>query len=382
MNPVSPSPLLTIGPRVRKSPFYDATVKAGAKAFTIYNHMFMPTSYGDTTAEYWAIVKGVSLWDVAAERQIEISGPDAVAFTQLLTPRDIESCGVNRCRYVIFLDDDAGIINDAVLYRLEENRFWLSPGDSDVLLWAKGIASMSGMDVTVREPDASPLQLQGPLAPRVAKKLFGDIAIEMGYFHCHELSLDGIPVVLSRTGWSGELGYEIILLDGSRGTELWDRCMAAGAEFDIQAACPSLARSTEGALLSYASDITMRDNPFTIGMDRLLNIDKPHNYVGKAALQAIAAKGTERRLVGANFGGDPVRPNEHFMDIRCGDDVVGHVTRYVFSPRLEHNIALVNLPTALAEPGTRITIDCGDEWREAEVVAIPWFESEKVIPAF
>jgi glycine cleavage system aminomethyltransferase T len=382
MNPVSPSPLLTIGPRVRKSPFYDATVKAGAKAFTIYNHMFMPTSYGDTTAEYWAIVKGVSLWDVAAERQIEISGPDAVAFTQLLTPRDIESCGVNRCRYVIFLDDDAGIINDAVLYRLEENRFWLSPGDSDVLLWAKGIASMSGMDVTVREPDASPLQLQGPLAPRVAKKLFGDIAIEMGYFHCHELNLDGIPVVLSRTGWSGELGYEIILLDGSRGTELWDRCMAAGAEFDIQAACPSLARSTEGALLSYASDITMRDNPFTIGMDRLLNIDKPHNYVGKAALQAIAAKGTERRLVGANFGGDPVRPNEHFMDIRCGDDVVGHVTRYVFSPRLEHNIALVNLPKALAEPGTRITIDCGGEWREAEVVAIPWFESEKVIPAF
>ena len=167
MNTQGNPPLLTLGPRVRKSPFYDATVAAGAQAFTNYNHMYMPTSYGDTTAEYWSIVSGVSLWDVAAERQVEISGPDAVALTQLLTPRDIDGCPVGRCRYVIFLDEDAGIVNDAVLYRLEQDRFWLSPGDGDVLLWAKAAAAMTSFDVTVHEPDASPLQLQGPLAPRV-----------------------------------------------------------------------------------------------------------------------------------------------------------------------------------------------------------------------
>ena len=325
---------ITIGPRVRKSPFYDATIKAGAKAFTIYNHMFMPTSYGDTDAEYWAIVKGVSLWDVSAERQIEIIGPDALALTQILTPRDVEKCPIQRARYVVFVDENGGIINDAVLYRHAENHFWLSPGDGDVLLWAKGVAAQSGLNV------------------------------------------------LSRTGWSGELGYEIILLDRHRGTELWDRCMEAGAEYDIQPACPSLARSVEGGLLSYCSDITLQDNPFTIGMDRLLDIDKEQDYVGKSALQAIAKTGPERRLVGANFGGDPVRPNAHFMPIKVDDTVVGHVTRYVYSPRLAHNIALVNVPHGLATPGTAIWLDAGDGWRQAEVTALPWISAEKVIPDF
>ena len=382
MNADRSPPLLTLGPRVRKSPFFDATMAAGAKAFTNYNHMYMPTSYGNTTDEYWSIVQGVSLWDVAAERQIEISGPDAVAFTQLLTPRDIEQCPVGRCRYVIFLDDAAGIVNDAVLFRLEHNRFWLSPGDGDVLLWAKAAAAMSSLDVTVHEPDASPLQLQGPLAPRVAHKLFGELAVELGYYHCREVSLEGIPLVLSRTGWSGELGYELILQDGRRGTELWDLCMSAGAEFGIKPACPSLARSVEGGMLSYCSDITLNDNPFTIGMDRLLDIDKPQDYIGKTALQTIARKGTSRRLVGANFAGDPVRPNEHFLPVTVDDQAIGHITRCVYSPRLEHNIALVNLPVEYALPGTAIDLDLPEGRRAAEVVSLPWFPSEKKIPVW
>ena len=379
MNTNTP-PAITIGPRVRQSPFYDATRAAGATAFTVYNHMYMPTSYGDTEAEYWALVKGVTLWDVSAERQIEISGPDAEAFTQLLTPRDIASCPIGRGRYVIFLDDDAGIVNDAVLLRLAQDRFWLSPGDGDVLLWAKAVATQVDMDVHVSEPDVSPLQLQGPLAGKVAQKLFGDIAIEMGYYHFHELELAGIPVVLSRTGWSGEFGYEIFLQDGSRGTELWDMCMEAGAEYDIRPACPSLVRSVEGGLLSYFSDIAPTDNPFTIGMAHLLDIDKPYPYIGKKALQNIAATGPTRRLVGANFGGDPVPGNPKFWDIQVAGEKVGHITRCCYSPRLEHNIALVNLPVDLAEPGTAISLDIGGEWREATVCAIPWFTSIKKLP--
>jgi len=311
---------------------------------------------------------------------VEISGPDALAFTQLLTPRDISRCPLGRCRYVIFLDDAAGIVNDAVLFRLEANRFWLSPGDGDVLLWAKAAAAMSSLDVTVHEPDASPLQLQGPLAPRVAQKLFGDVAADLGYYHCRELTLEGIPLVLSRTGWSGELGYELILQDGRRGTELWDLCMSAGAEFNIKPACPSLARSVEGGMLSYCSDITLNDNPFTIGMDRLLDIDKPQHYIGKAALQKIAREGTPRRLVGANFEGDPVQPNEHFLPVTVDGLRIGHITRCVYSPRLEHNIALVNLPSEYAVPGTAIDLELPEGRRAAEVVSLPWFPSEKKIP--
>ena len=371
---------LTMGPRVRKSPYYEATMDAGARAFSVYNHMYMPTSYGDPVKEYWALVERVSLWDVACERQIEVSGPDAVAFVQLLTPRDIASCGIERCRYIILTDADGGIINDAVMLRLEENRFWLSPGDGDVLLWVKGVAANAGMDVTIFEPDVSPLQLQGPLAPKVARKLFGDVAIEMGYFHLRQLELDGIPVVLSRTGWSGELGYEIYLCDGSRGTELWNKCMAAGEEFGIEIGCPSTIRSVEGGILSYCADITLDDNPWTVGLDRLVDLDKPEPYIGKAALRRIAAEGTKRKLVGVEIDGSPLGGNDRFWDVRSEGKVVGHVTRCIWSPRLERNIGFVNVLIAFAEEGTHLVIDALDGVRDAAVVPFPWFHSETKIP--
>ena len=371
---------MAIGPRVRQSAFFDATVAAGVKSFTIYNHMYLPVHFGDPLAEYWGMVEGVILADHAVQRQIEISGPDALELVQLLTPREMATLAVGRGRYVVFTDHNGGIVNDAVLLRVEDDKYWLSPGDGDVILWAQGIALGRGLDVSVTEPDISPLQLQGPLSPHVAKKLFGEIAVTMGYYHCHELELNGIPVVLTRTGWSGELGYEIYLLDGSRGTELWDLIMAAGEEHGIIPACPSLPRSVEGGILSYASDITFEDTPFTIGLERLIDVDKPSDYIGKAALQRLAKEPTPRKLVGANFGGEPVGSNDKFWDVYSGDDVVGHITRCCYSPRLAHNIALVNVPTELAEPGTKVKLDIRGELVDAEIVALPWFQSHKTIP--
>lgn len=371
---------MAVGPRVRQSAFFDATVAAGVKSFTAYNHMYLPVHFGDPLAEYWGMVEGVILADHAAQRQIEITGPDALELVQLLTPREMSTLAVGRGRYVVFTDHNGGIINDAVLLRVEDDKYWLSPGDGDVILWAQGIALGRGLDVNVTEPDISPLQLQGPLSPHVAKKLFGEIAVTMGYYHCHELQLNGIPVVLTRTGWSGELGYEIYLLDGSRGTELWDLIMAAGEEHGIIPACPSLPRSVEGGILSYVSDITRDDTPFTIGLERLIDVDKPSDYIGKAALQRLAKEPAPRKLVGANFGGEPVGSNDKFWDVYSDDDVVGRITRCCYSPRLEHNIALVNVPTELAEPGTKVKLDIRGELVDAEIVALPWFESHKTIP--
>lgn len=373
------SPTLTIGPRVRKSPFFDATVRAGVKSFTVYNHMYMPTCFSDPLSEYWAIVQGVTLWDVSCERQVEITGPDAVAFVQLITPRDISTCAVNRCRYVVLTDNAGGIINDAVMLRLAEDRFWLSPGDGDVLLWAQGIAVHSGLDVKVFEPDVSPLQLQGPLAPRVAAKLFGGVALEMGYFHLRRLELDGIPLVLSRTGWSGELGYELFLEDGAQGTALWEKCMAAGEEFGIKPATPSTIRSVEGAILSYCSDITRADNPWTVGLERLVDIDKAGDFIGKAALQKIASEGPSRKLVGVEVSGEPLAGNDAFWDVEYRGTVVGHITRCVFSPRLEKNLALANVSIECSVDGTELTVVASVGRRQAVVVPTPWFQSETKI---
>jgi len=371
---------ISIGPRIRKSPYFEATLRSGARAFTVYNHMYMPTAYTDPITEYWQLVKDVTLWDVASERQVEITGPDASRFVQHLTPRNLSRCSIGKCRYVLLTAEDGGIINDAILLRLGKNHYWLSPGDGDVLLWAEGVATRSGMQVKICEPDVSPLQLQGPKAPEVARNLFGDIAIEMGYFHMQQLELDGIPLVLSRTGWSGELGYELYLRDGSRGEELWDRVMTAGKEQNITPAAPSTIRSIEGGMFSYFSDITRIDNPWTIGLGRLVDLDQDNDFIGKEALERIHAEGAKRRLVGVEIDGDPISGNDSLWFVKRNDETVGYVSRCAYSPRLEKNIGFVNVPTRFASDGTNLKIETPSGHAEARIVPVPWFESITNIP--
>lgn len=372
------APRLTIGPRVRKSPYFDATVRSGVKAFTIYNHMYMPTVFTDPVDEYWKLVNDVTLWDVACERQVEITGPDAASFVQHLTPRNLQKCSVGQCRYVILTADDGGILNDAVLLRLGENQFWLSPGDGDVLLWAQGVAVSSGMDVTINEPDASPLQLQGPKAPPVAEALFGEWALDLEYYHLKETELDGIPLVLSRTGWSGELGYELFLRNRGQGEALWEKVMAAGKPHGIASIAPNLIRSVEGAIFSYGSDITREDNPFTIGFDRMIDLE--HDFIGREALKKIRTEGVKRRLVGVEVSGEPLPGNDRFWSVKNDGKKVGRVTRCVYSPRLKNNIGFVNVPIEHSEAGSKLVIAVPSGDVEATVVPTPFVAPQKNIP--
>jgi aminomethyltransferase len=373
-------PMISIGPRVRKSPYFEATLRWGAKAFTVYNHMYMPTHYGDPVSEYWSLVRDVTLWDVSCQRQIVISGPDARPFMELLTPRDLSSCPSHRCLYVILTDPDGGIVNDAVLMHMRENEFWLSPGDGDVILWAQGIASQCGMDVRVTEGDIYPLQLQGPKSPYVAFRLFGQAALNLGYYHVIETEINGLKIAISRTGWSGELGYELYLEDPLRGDELWETVMATGEEFNIVPAAPNTIRSIEGGLLSYVSDIRREDNPFTLGLDRLVHLDKKADFIGRDALRTIKAAGNFRRLVGIEIEGEPISHNESFWPVLENGSKTGHVSRCVWSPRLEKNIGWANVPAASTAPGSRLTVASPGGLRDAVVVEAPWFPAEKTIP--
>ena len=374
------SPMISIGPRVRKSPYFDATMRWGAKAFTIYNHMYMPTHYGDPVAEYWSLVTDVTLWDVSCQRQIVVRGPEAKPFMELLTPRDLSNCPSHRCLYVVLTDSDGGIVNDAVLMHMHENEFWLSPGDGDVILWTQGIAVQSGMDVEVLEGDICPLQLQGPKSPHVAYKLFGQAALDMGYFHVIETELNGLKLAISRTGWSGELGYELYLKDHIHGNDLWDLVMAAGEEFGIVPAAPNTIRSIEGGLFSYFSDMRREDNPYTFGLDRLVDLDKEAEFLGREALRKIRDAGNIRRLVGIEIDGDPISHNESFWHIIENDERTGHVSRCVWSPRLERNIGWANVAAESTAPGSRLNVACPDGLRNAVVVDAPWFPAEKIIP--
>lgn len=373
--------LIQRGARLRRTPYFEATQRWGAKAYTVYNHMFFPICFGDLVEEYWHLLEHVTLWDVSVERQVEITGPDALAFTNMLTPRDLNKCAVGQGKYVVITADDGGIINDPVLLRLGTNHFWLALADSDVLLWAKGLAINSGMKVTIREPDVSPLQVQGPKAKPVVQKLFGDRVLELPYYYFLETKLDGIPVIVTRTGWTGEVGYEVYLRDGSRGGELWERIMEAGKPFNIRPTGPSDIRRIEAGILNWGADMTLENNVYEVGLNRLVDKDKAAPYVGKEALARIRAEGVKRQLVGVQIDGDPIEFNMSKWPVSQAGKVLGHITSAIHSPRLKLNIGYAMLPVEQAALGMSLTVNIPEVGeRPLTVVPKPFVDPRKSIP--
>lgn len=373
--------LVQCGARLRRTPFFEATQRYGAKAYTVYNHMFFPIRFAELEEEYWHLINHVTLWDVSVERQVEITGPDAFQFTNLLTPRDLSKCAVGQGKYVIITADDGGIINDPVMLRLGQNHFWLALADSDVLLWARGVALKAGMKVKITEPDVSPLQIQGPKAKAVVQSLFGDRVLKLGYYYFLETRLDGIPVVVTRTGWTGEVGYEVYLRDGSKGDQLWERIMAAGKPHDIRPTGPSDIRRVEAGILNWGADLTLENNPYEVGLQWLVDQKKRANYVGKAALKRIKAKGVSRKLVGIEIAGEKIAFNPVKYPALADGRPVGMVTSALHSPRLKKNIGYAMVPVEHAELGTRLTVQIpGVGERAATVVPRPFVDPKKDIP--
>ena len=288
----------SFGTQVRKSPYFDATIRWGAQGFSVYNHMYIPRDFGDPVENFWNLVNEAILCDVAVERQVEITGPDAAQFIQLLTPRNLSECAVGQCKYVLITDENGGVLNDPVLLRLAENHFWLSLADSDILMWAKGVAVHSGLNVHLCEPDVSPLQLQGPKSGVIAKAIFGDRIDGLKYYWLEEFELNGIPLIISRTGWSSELGYEIYLRDGSRGNELWDHIMKIGEPMGLIPGPTSTIRRIEGGMLSYQADMDCTVNPFELGLDRLVDREMDGDFIGKSARKKMKSDGIKRNQVG------------------------------------------------------------------------------------
>jgi len=368
----------SFGTQVRKSPFSDAALRWGAQGFSVYNHMYIPRDFGDPVQNFWNLVNDAILCDVAVERQVEITGPDAAKFTQYLSCRDLSKCEIGQCKYVLITDQDGGIINDPILLKLGENHFWLSIADSDVLLWAKGLAHHSGFDVHIGEPDVSPLQLQGPKSRETLRAAFGDAPADLKYYRFMEYDWNGVPLVISRTGWSSELGYEIFLRDGSAGDDLWEHLMQAGKPFGLQPGHTSSIRRIEAAMLSYHADMTLANNPFEMGMGRLVDLEMDADFVSKAALTRISKDGVQQHFVGLELSGEPlVGSNDTRWSITQSDKVVGYVTSAIHSPRLEQNIALAMVATPQAKIGTALEVDVAGQMRSATVVPKPFYDPKK-----
>ncbi len=383
------------GTQIRRSPFFTATEKCGCQGYSVYNHMYIPRSFGDPEQNFWNLVNDAILCDVSVERQVEITGADAAKFVQYLTPRNLSDCQPGQCKYILMTNQNGGIVNDPVLLKLAENHYWLSLADSDALLWAMGVQVHSGMDVCLREPDVSPLQLQGPKSREIMVALFGDWVADLKYYWFKEVELDGIPLLVSRTGWSSELGYEIFLRDGSRGSELWEKIMNVGQPLGLHVGHTSSIRRIEGGMLSYVADATIENNPFELGLDRLVDLDMPINFIGKDALRKIQRDGVSRYQVGLEISGAPLEnPNNdrwglqhhnqqqhnHHNNKNDGKQI-GEITSAIYSPRLKKNIALAFVQADFASVGEVCLATLPDGQRPAQIVDKPFFDPRKQVAA-
>jgi glycine cleavage system aminomethyltransferase T len=376
--------------RIRKSPYFYASRRHGVHMYSVYNHTYHPRHYGDPVEEYWHLLNGVTLWDVGVERQIEISGPDAFDFTQLLVARDLNKCAVEQCKYVFLCLPDGGIINDPVLLRLEENRFLLSLADSDVELWARGVAYNGGYDVTIKEIDLSPVQVQGPKSKDVMVDLFGESILEIPYYYLHRYELDGMKVLVSRTGYTSELGFEIYLYDATKnGVKLWDAVLEAGKPHDLAVIGPCHIRRIEGGILALGPgcDMWYDTNPYEVGMgyDWMVDLEQASDFIGKAALAKIREEGPKRKLAGVEIGGSGLGSyNDGSMidvfPVHLDGKRIGQVTSACYSPRLEKNIGYAMVPTEHSELGTELEIERPDETVSAVVVPMPFVDPKKETP--
>jgi aminomethyltransferase len=366
---------LGIGSNIRKSPYFDATVADGVQSFSVYNHMYLPAHFGDPQAEYERLLNGVVMWDVGAQRQVELLGPDAAQLVQYICARNISDTAVGQGRYVPICNHDGILINDPVLLKLSAEQFWLSIADSDIELWASAIAAERGLEVRVSEPDVSPLAVQGPKAAALIAQLLGDWIHELKYFWFRETSLQGIPLVLARSGWSKQGGFELYLRDATYGSALWDLVRDAGSRHGIGPGAPNDVERLESGLLSYGADAraqTHPANPFELGLGKLVDLDGPGDFIGKQALLKIRDEGVKRRLAGFIIQGEPMPGSEHPVPVTQDDIEVGSIGEIVYSSRLGNNIAIGIISNDIADNAENLAISVNDTAHAVTITALPF----------
>lgn len=356
---------LALSRRQRETPFEKRVLEHKPKGFSIYNHMTLPTAFKSLEADYAHLCKHVQLWDVACERQVEVAGPDALRLVELCTPRDLSDMRVGQGRYAPLVDEHGGVVNDPIVLKLAQERYWLSISDSDVMLWLKGLAVGMKLDVRVFEPDVSPLALQGPKADDVLASLVGEHVRSIKFFWFIEEHIAGVPVLIARSGWSGKGGYEIYMKGSENGTLLWDTMFNAGQSFNIRAGCPNLIERLETGLLSYGNDMTLENNPFECGLDRFFKLGKSAEYMSREALERIAAEGVGQKLMKLKIHQNKPIPMRSTYPVYHDDRVVGAVTSQAHSKKYGAVLSFAYVPTHLAREGQMLQV-CTDEHEKLE----------------
>ena len=332
--------------RIRSTPYTSRIEKQGVTAYTSYNHMLLPAAFGSLEDSYHHLKENVQVWDVAGERQVEISGKDSSKLVQLMTCRDLSKSKVGRCYYCPIIDDNAGLINDPVILKLNEERWWISIADSDVILFAKGLAIGNKFDVKIFEPNVNILAVQGPKSYKLMEKIFGKKITEMKFFGFDYYEFAGAKHLIAKSGWSKQGGYEIYVENTKSGLALYDELFEAGKELNVKPGCPNLIERIENALLSYGNDIDNNDNPLECGLDKYVNLDTDINFLGKEKLKEVKKNGITKKLMGVIIDAKEINVSKSIDLINEKKSKIGELRSGVYSPHFQKviGIAMLNKP--------------------------------------
>ncbi|MEM7196240.1 MAG: dimethylsulfoniopropionate demethylase [Pseudomonadota bacterium] len=354
------SPKLQYSRRIRKTPYTDRVESLGVSGFSVVNHTILPKGFQHTEQEdYWHLREFVQIWDVGCQRQVSLKGPDAAYLAQLLTPRNLGSAEVGQCLYAPCIDQSAGMLNDPVILMLAEDHFWFSIADSDLLLWAKGIALGMGLTVEIDEPDVWPLAVQGPLSDQLMSEVFGDRIAQLRFFNFDYFDLDGTDFLIARSGFSKQGGFEIYVHNSALCSNVWDQIWSAGGVFNLRPGCPNLIERIEAGLLSYGNEMTRDDNPLHCGLDQFCDVNSDIHYIGREALQSAYSLGPERKITGIVFGEKSSGPCRYPWPVHVDGDAVGYVTSVAWSPRFERNVALAMIGIDYHAENTPVVVEAG-----------------------
>ena len=360
---------LQVSRRQRATPYTPRVEALGVSGYSVVNHTILPKGFRRTVAEdYWHLKSHVQLWDVGCQRQVELRGPDAGLLAQLLTPRDLRNARVGQCLYAPMIDETGGMLNDPIILKLAQDHFWFSIADADMLLWARAFALGRGLDVQVDEPDVWPLAVQGPMSDDLLARVFGDKVRNIGFFKFEKCEFQGHDLVVARSGFSKQGGFEIYVDDFSLGTYVWDALWVAGSDLDISPGCPNLIERIEGGLLSYGNEMTRDNNPFECGLEKYCQLGDDLDYIGKPALERIAELGHAREIRGLIFGGKPCQAPQFPWPVTIDNHQVGYVTSATWSPRFEQNVSLAMIERDFWQPGTEVVVEAGDDLDHRGVV--------------
>lgn len=364
--------LLSPSRRLRRTAFSEGVEAAGVKAYTVYNHMLLPTVFRSVEEDYHHLKQAVQVWDVACERQVELRGPDAGRLAQLLTPRDLRGMLPGQCYYVPIVDETGGMLNDPVAVKLAEDRWWISIADSDLLFWIKGLAYGYRLDVLVDEPDVSPLAVQGPSADDLMAAVFGDAVRDIRFFRFGHFDFQGQDMVVARSGYSKQGGYEIYVEGEHNGMPLWNALMEAGKALDVHAGCPNLIERIESGLLSYGNDMNDDNTPHECGLGRFCNTQTAIGCIGRDALLRVAKEGPVKQTRAIAIDGPPVPACDRWWTLMAGTKPVGRVSSAAWSPDFSTNVAIGMVRMTHWDDGTELTVQAPDGLRHATVHEAFW----------